>query len=117
LSGDGPLTDSYSKEDIDRERSDLKARYGDAYCRLEALLFEEDPIGINFGHNQDEYDPEVRTILPSLRSCSNVEEIRKIVHSEFCRWFGADTAGPAARYNKIAQRILTELSESLAAAG
>ncbi len=35
-----------SEEDIDRERSDPTLRYRDAYLRLEALFFEEDPIGM-----------------------------------------------------------------------
>ena len=111
------MKDNRSKEDIDRERRGLKLRYREAYCRLEALLFEEDPIGISFGDNQDEYDPEVGTILPRLGSCRSLQEIQEIVHSEFCRWFGADTAGPIDRYGRIAQRMLTELPDLLAGAG
>ena len=117
VSGEDPLEDNYSREDVKRERNNLKAGYRDAYSRLEALLFEEDPVGINFGFNQDEYGPEVGTILPTLGSCRNLEEIQQAVHLQFCRWFGADTAGPIARYARIAQRILAELPELLAGAG
>jgi hypothetical protein len=33
-------------------------------CRI--AFFRFDPVGLNFGANTDEYDPEVGTILPHL---------------------------------------------------
>lgn len=94
-----------------RERADLRKRYKGAYSWLAGLLFEEDPIGINFGDNSDEYEPEVGSILPRLASCRGLDDIQRVVHEEFCAWFGADTAGPFERYSRIASRIHAELSE------
>ena len=98
-----------TREDIERERALLRARFGDSYLKLQALLFEDDPIGINFGDNTDEYNPEVRTILPRLASCRTADDVQTVVHAEFCRWFDADIAGPRERYSAIAARIVAEL--------
>lgn len=108
---------NYTREDIERERADLKARFGNAYERLEAILFEEDPVGISFGNNTDEYDPEVRTILPRLDVCRSVEDVEDVVHSEFSRWFEPDIAGPRARYRRVAERVFAELGELFASGG
>jgi hypothetical protein len=69
---------------------------------LEALLFRIDPIGINFEENTDEYRAEAETITLRRAEARNVDEVRRIVHEEFVRWFDAKTAGPAARYQSIA---------------
>lgn len=100
-----------SREDIARERAEVRARFGDAYEHLEALLFEEDPIGINYGHNSDEYSSEVRTILPRLEACQNVDDVQRMVHAEFTKWFAPHGAGAIERYRRIAERICAELPQ------
>jgi len=100
-----------TREDIERSRAELRARFGADYGTLRRLLFEEDPIGINFGHNDDEYDPEVRTILPRLHTCVTVDDVSAVVHEEFCRWFDADIAGPRTGYQRVAERIFQELAQ------
>jgi hypothetical protein len=40
--------------------------------------------------------------------------VQTVVHEEFCRWFGAETAGLHARYRNIAARIHDELLELIA---
>lgn len=105
-----------TRDELERERQDLKLRFGDAYDRLQAILFEEDPVGINFGHNYDEYDPEVRTILPRLRTCRSVRDIQVAIHEEFCRWFNPETAGPLTRYEHVAERAFTELRPLISSA-
>jgi hypothetical protein len=76
---------------------------------LEELLYRHDPIGIAFGDNPDEYSPEADSIVPRLRNVETVEDVRRIVHEEFVRWFDADTAGPAADYQAIADELWTLL--------
>jgi hypothetical protein len=98
-------------EEIPKESADLRARYKDAYSKLAALLFEEDPVGINFGDNADEYEPEVGSILPRLASCRGSDDIQTVVHEEFCAWFGHDTAGARDKYERVASRIMIELSD------
>src|SRR5438128_12033932 len=86
-------------------RNALRAEYGELYDRVSAILFDEDPIGINFEFNTDEYEPEVDTILPRLTSCRSREHVRAVVHEEMVRWFEPASAGPAERYATIAARI------------
>jgi len=92
-------------EQIRQERSRLKAEYGKLYDAVSEILFRYDPIGINFGHNTDEYEPEVRTILPRLNDCISVSHVRNVIHQEFVRWFDLDSAGPEARYEEIAEEV------------
>jgi len=94
-----------TREQIREERRKLKAEYGDLFDSVTALLFRNDPIGINFDENTDEYEPEARTILPKLHSCESSTDVRRVVHEEFTRWFGSDMAGPPDRYSQIASEI------------
>jgi len=96
---------SRTREEIVQERRRLKAEHRQLYDEVAALLFRHDPEGINFETNTDEYEPEVGTILPRLRSCRSEHDVLQVVHEEFVRWFGADTAGPRERYAKIAAEI------------
>ena len=97
-------------EDIRARRKALRDEYKGLYDRLAAILFEEDPVGINFEDNTDEYEPEVDSILPRLKSCRSAHDVQLVVHEEFVRWFEAETAGPIERYGKIARRVWTEIS-------
>jgi hypothetical protein len=83
----------------------VKAEYGQLFDDIAALLFRHGPVIINFETNRDEYEPEVRTILPRLRSCSSAEDVCRVVHEEFIGWFSAESAEPQERYAKIALEI------------
>ena len=90
-------------------RKALRNEYKVLIERLSAILFEEDPIGVNFEDNTDEYDLEAGTIVPRLKDCHSVEDVRAVVHEEFVRWFEAEIAGPPERYARIAVRIWLEI--------
>lgn len=93
------------RDGIKRARTALRQRYGDLFETVAATLFEVDPIGINFETNTDEYEPEVETILPRLSQAGNVEDVARIIHEEFVRWFGVKEAGPPENYRSVAARI------------
>ena len=93
------------REQILAERQQLRAEYGALFDEVAAILFELDPEGINFESNTDEYEPEVGTILPRLRSCSSVRDARRVIHEEFVRWFEPETAGPESSCQDAAERI------------
>lgn len=95
---------SQTREQILEERRKLKAIYGDLFVTTAALLFRYDPIGINYDTNDDEYEPEVGTILPRLKGCQSESDVCRIVHEEFERWFGVD-AGTQERYKLIAKEL------------
>jgi hypothetical protein len=95
-----------TRDEILRERRQLRAQYGILFDSVAALLFRYDPIGIAFDNeNTDEYEPEAGTILPRLRSCESPDDALRAIHEEFVRWFDADTAGPVDRYAEIASEI------------
>ena len=96
-------------EEIRARRDALRRASRGSFDRVAAILFEEDPIGINFENNTDEYEPEVETILPRLAACADVHAVQSVVHEEFVRWFDPVTAGPREGYERIARRIWTEL--------
>jgi hypothetical protein len=91
-----------TREQILEERRHLKKEYGDLFESVANLLFDADPIGINFEDNTDEYHPEVGTILPRLHSCRCADDVLRVTYEEFTRWFGAGTAGSAESYRQIA---------------
>ena len=94
-----------TRDQIREERRKLKAEYHDLFNSVTALLFRNDPIGISFDENTDEYELEARTILPRLRSCVSFTDVLLVVHEEFTRWFGSDIAGQPDRYRQIATEI------------
>ena len=94
-----------TREEILNERKRLKAQYGHLLDSVAALLFRHDPAGINFDDNTDEYEPETRTILPRLRTCHSADDVRRVVHEEFVRWFDADIAASQEHYTQIAFEI------------
>ena len=94
-----------------RRRSELRRRFKGLYEEVTRILFEEDPIRINFETNTDEYEPEAGTILPRLRGCATAEDVRMLVHTEFVHWFGSEIAGPAEKYTSAAKRIWEAFQE------
>jgi hypothetical protein len=86
-------------------REQLKKKYGVLFDTVTALLFQNDPLGINFGDNTDEYEPETGTILPRLAGAKSVEDVQTIVHAEFFSWFGEVEAGPRESYGDVSVKI------------
>jgi hypothetical protein len=87
------------------KREELRKQYGALFMEVSGILFDVDPIGINFEDNADEYAAEVGTILPRLETCLTAESVRSVVHEQFIRWFGPDVAGEEAKYHEAADRI------------
>lgn len=96
---------SRTREQILEERRRLRVEYGDLFDSVAALLFRHDPVGINFDENTGEYEPEAGTILPRLRACDSAQDVQRVVHEEFVRWFDAGTAGSVEHYSEIAAEI------------
>lgn len=75
------------------------------FAAVSKAMFERDPIGINFKTNTDEYDAEAGTVIPRLTICSSWQDVATVLHEEFVRWFGAETAGPRTRYVELSKDI------------
>ena len=96
---------SRTREEIVESRRRLRAEYGELFDEIAALLFQHDPIGINYDHNTDEYEIETETILPRLSSCRSADDVLQVVHEEFVRWFDPVIAGPRERYAELSREI------------
>jgi hypothetical protein len=92
----------------------MRLEYGQLFDSVAALLYRDDPIGINFNDNPDEYEPEAEAILPRLNACRSAATVQQAVHEEFVRWFGADNAGSKERYEQVAAEIWQLWQERLA---
>jgi hypothetical protein len=69
-----------TREQILEERRQLKAEYGELFSSITALLFQYDPVGVNFEVNPDEYQTETGTILPRLRTCESSDDVQRVVY-------------------------------------
>ena len=94
-----------TREQILENRRLLRTEYGALFDSMAALLFRHDPIGVNFDDNTDEYEPEVDPILPRMRGCHSSDDVLRVVHEEFVRWFDSTIAGSPARYQEIASEM------------
>ena len=84
----------------------LSRAYRELGERLTETLARYDPIGlVDMAAPRSEYEPEGATILPRLREASSSDEVRRIVHEEFVRWFDADIAGPETAYRAVGEEI------------
>jgi hypothetical protein len=63
------------------------------------------------GAPADEYSPEIGTIVPRVVNAQSVDETTTVLHEEFLRWFGEDTAGPRHAYETPAGNIWKALLE------
>ena len=89
-----------------KRQESLKAAYGTLYTEVSRLVREADPIRlIEIGAPDDEYDPELSTILPRLREAKSADDVQRIVYEEFAHWFGAEIAGPATHYAGVSDNI------------
>ena len=79
---------------------------------VERAIDDADPIGLlEGGAPADEYGPEIGTIVPRVMNAQSVEEVTTVLHEEFLRWFGDDTAGPRHAYQAPASKVWKALLE------
>jgi hypothetical protein len=98
------------REKVVRAKEERAARLvgqEDMVAAVEALLFERDPIGINFDTNTDEYRSEAETIVIRLPEAADVQDAARIVYEEFVRWFDPTIAGSPDKYGPIAAEVWT----------
>ena len=87
------------------EREQVRQAQPELFAAVSGAMFRHDPIEINYHFNTDEYDAETGTVLPRLKDCASSDELASVLHEEFVRWFGAETAGPRDRYLDLSAEI------------
>ena len=61
------------------------------YNKLKEIINRHDPVGLlELDAPQNEYDPEIGTLLPRIKKATTEDEIAKIVVEEFTKWFGKE---------------------------
>ena len=90
----------------DGSENATRRRYQALVAAVERAINETDPIGLlEIGAPSDEYAPEIGTVVPRLASVRRLDDVTAVLHEEFSRWFGDDTAGPRHAYEASARRI------------
>lgn len=77
----------------------------DLVAEISRILFEADPIGINFESNTDECDAEAETIVIALPRARDADDVRALTYEAFVQWFDPETAGPIERYRTTSAEI------------
>ncbi len=85
----------------------LKQQYLDLYNQVSGVMFEIDPMGINFEDNTDEYNPETDLILPKIKECGTSLELRAVVVDTFVKLFDQKMADQCNQnhFTQIADKI------------
>lgn len=93
----------------DKEREEMTP----VIRNVSAILFECDPMCLNFGSNSDEYDPEAVTIISMLKYKENVDDAIEAIVDTFRHWFDEDLSDYKAdsKFTCMAQRIWVASSE------
>jgi len=94
----------------------LRGEYERVWDAILALLGRYDPAGIaSAGAPVAQYCTELKTILPRLQTASNQDDVQRIVHEEYVRWFSKEGVGEIVEYQDLAREIWSVWSGSLLA--
>ena len=92
--------------DLRQLHQELRQQFGSLYDQVMNLLRQHDPLSLlEAGVPNDEYEPELGTILPRLAETHEPRDVMRVVHEEFVRWFDADIAGHRSDYQALGQDI------------
>ncbi|MBU7574181.1 MAG: hypothetical protein KAF64_12550 [Hydrogenophaga sp.] len=97
------LARAIQQTQVERER--VRQAHPELFAAVSGAMFRRDPVEINYHFNTDEYDAEAGTVIPRLQDCQSAQEVAAVLHEEFVRWFGTETAGPRERYHELSQDI------------
>jgi hypothetical protein len=76
------------------------------YVLIKRAIDRADPIHLlETGAPDDEYEPEIREIASRVGECMNLEEMQRLLHEVFTKWFDERIAGPKERYRAPAEVI------------
>ncbi len=90
----------------------LKQSHAAVFFFIREIINKHDPIGlIAIGAPEDEYDPEVKTIVYQLKDVRTIAQMQDLVYQEFLRWFEEKSiVGEWDSYAEIANEIYNGLN-------
>ena len=83
--------------------------YKDLISKISNIIFKYDPIEINFGHNNDEYDPEAESIVSKLKTVTSKEETINMVYEVFLHFFSDSVEIIGEKNSKLYLDMTTEI--------
>jgi hypothetical protein len=114
------ITDQEAQKNFDRQYEEsmkdplfalgldsVKSKFDNRFTELRTIINRHDPIGLlDIGAPEDEYEPEVKTIIVQLDSDMTEQQIHDLIYQEFLRWFeDKSTVGPKGAYKELATDI------------
>src|SRR5687767_6779190 len=89
------------------ERRRLIKEYKFLVDAVTRILYRADPVGIGIGTGspEDEYGMEAAAIARAVAEARDVDDLQRLVHAVFVRFFGEDSAGPETVYAAITREI------------
>jgi len=108
---DSDKPDAQSQFLINLDLDLVKQSHADTFLSVREIINKHDPARlIVIGAPEDEYDPEVKTIVYQLNIEQSVDQIQDLVYQEFIRWFNEKAIyGERESYAKIAEEIFDVL--------
>mgnify|MGYP001595307464 CR=1 FL=1 len=74
--------------------------------KVRTIVNKHDQIKLlKIGCPLDEYDPEIKKILPALKKVTNLKEFQKKVYHIFVEMFDKRIAGPKRNYEELGREI------------
>jgi hypothetical protein len=77
---------------------------------LREILNKQDPMGIFFGDNTDEYGAEIESIMQVITKNPTQEELTEDIWLIFQAYFGKIEAGAKEKYSAAAKEILARIN-------
>lgn len=104
---DSDKPDAQSQFLIDLDLNEVKQSQAEIFYSVREIINKHDPARlIVIGAPEDEYDPEVKTIVYQLKNDQTIDQIQDMVYQEFIRWFNEKAIyGERESYLKIAIEI------------
>lgn len=99
-----------TKEDIMKEETLLRERYGNLVDEVAAIMYRHDTEGLaKFGCPADEYMPEVRRVLQELETVTDAQEMRQLVNRVFAEMFDEALDATNEQLDALADEVWTHI--------
>jgi hypothetical protein len=74
-------------ESIEDYKKRRREEYGELFDKVSVILFEQDPAGLDYETNIDEYETEARMIIPLIKQANDVNHLATLLRNVFVQQF------------------------------
>ena len=91
---------------IELSTESVEVAYGSQFNELQTIINKYDPMNLFcFGAPEHEYSLEVKTIIIQLDKGMTIQQVLKLIHQEFIRWFGVKSTGSISEYSEMSSDV------------